>query len=68
MKFNIKEWQDKHIIKEDRQALTKRFAEMLTPLFRFMKSLDVELPRQAKNNPNMKKDLVKLNKLKIRYF
>ena len=54
----------RHILKEDRAGVTKILGKVLGEFFGFMKTLDKELPKKAKNNPDMKKDLVQLMKLK----
>jgi hypothetical protein len=49
---------------ESRVALTKSFRSMLGDFFEFMKALDKGLPEKAKNNPDMKMDVVHLMELK----
>ena len=64
-KFIIKEWQDKNIIKEDRAGVTKLLGSLLGDFFGFLNTLYKELPKKAKDNPDMKKDLAQLMKLKM---
>ena len=63
-KFIIKEWQDRHIIKEDRAGVTRVLKSLTDDLFGFMKTLDKELPKKAKDNPAMKRDLEQLMRYK----